>query len=256
MAADYLGLPTHAERSRLYRNKGDGTFEDVTKAMGLYRVVPGMGINYGDLDNDGWLDFYQGTGNPELSMVVPNRMFRNDRGRVFQDVTTAGNFGHLQKGHAIAFADLDDDGDQDVLEEMGGAYSVDQAYTALYRNPGNGNAWVSLELEGVETNRRALGARLAVRIETPDGPRSLHRVVSSGGSFGDSPFRQEIGLGDAQRIAGVEIFWPVSGQTQKVTGLLPGHRYRIREGVAEAVEVPMRKVSLGGNTQRAAQAER
>ena len=68
VAADYLGLPTSAERGRLYRNKGDGTFEDVTKAAGLYRVVPAMGLNFGDLDNDGWLDLYLGTGNPDLAL--------------------------------------------------------------------------------------------------------------------------------------------------------------------------------------------
>ncbi|HEY5908756.1 MAG TPA: VCBS repeat-containing protein, partial [Vicinamibacteria bacterium] len=65
VAADYLGLPTSAERGRLYRNKGDATFEDVTRAAGVYRVVPTMGLNFGDLDNDGWLDLYLGTGNPE-----------------------------------------------------------------------------------------------------------------------------------------------------------------------------------------------
>ena len=67
-------------------------------------------------------------------------MFRNDGGKRFQDVTTAGNFGHLQKGHGIAFGDVDNDGDQDVFEEMGGASSADQAYSALYENPGNANA--------------------------------------------------------------------------------------------------------------------
>jgi hypothetical protein len=256
VAADYLGLPTSAERNRLYRNKGDGTFEDVTQAAHLYRVVPGMGINYGDLDNDGWLDFYQGTGNPELSMVVPNRMFRNEGGRVFQDVTTAGNFGHLQKGHAIAFADLDDDGDQDVFEEMGGAYSGDKAYAALYRNPGSANGWLSLELQGVRSNRGAVGARVKVMLDTPAGPRVLHRVVSSGGSFGESPLRLEIGLGDARTIASVEVFWPVTGQTQKISGLESRHRYRVREGSAEPQELALRPVSLGGHAEGALQTRR
>ena len=81
-------------------NKGDGTFEDVTQAAGLYKVIPAMGLNFGDLDNDGWLDLYLGTGNPDFGTLIPNRMFRNADGRAFQDVTTAGNFGHLQKGHA------------------------------------------------------------------------------------------------------------------------------------------------------------
>ena len=80
-----------------------------------------MALNYGDLDNDGWLDFYVGTGTPDLGMLDPNRMFGNDAGKRFQEVTTAGNIGHLQKGHAIAFGHLDTDGDQDIFEQMGGA---------------------------------------------------------------------------------------------------------------------------------------
>jgi hypothetical protein len=170
-------------------------------------------------------------------MLVPNRMFRNDAGRAFQDVTAAGNFGHLQKGHAVCFGDLDNDGDQDVFEEMGGAYLADKAHSALYRNPGNANAWLGLELEGVRTNRRALGARLEVALETASGTRFLYRTVGSGGSFGGAPLRQEIGLGDARALQWVKVFWPASGETQRVDGLQPRHRYRIREGTREASEV-------------------
>ena len=135
VAADYLGLETSVERGKLYRNKGDGTFADVTREAGLHTVMQAMGLNYGDLDNDGWLDFYAGTGNPDFHTLVPNRMFRNDGGTRFQDVTTAGNFGHLQKGHGIAWGDVDNDGDLDIFEQMGGAYQADRAYSALYENP-------------------------------------------------------------------------------------------------------------------------
>ena len=237
VAADYLGLPTPAERGRLFRNRGDYTFEDVTKAAGLYRVVPAMGLNFGDLDNDGWLDVYLGTGNPDFGTLIPNRMFRNAEGRVFQDVTTAGNFGHLQKGHGIAFGDVDNDGDQDVFEEMGGAFLADKAYSALYLNPGEGNHWVRLELEGVRSNRSAIGARIKVEVKTGKGTRYLYRTVGSGGSFGCSPLRAEIGLGDAKGIGSVEVFWPTTGQTQRLTGLMRDRGYRIREDAFAAVEV-------------------
>src|SRR5439155_2994968 len=119
---DYLGRPTVADRARLYQNNRNGTFTDVTRAAHLDKVLLGMGINYGDLDNDGYPDFYVGTGNPDLAALVPNRMFRNADGRYSQDVTTSGDFGHLQKGHAIAFADIINDGQQDIFEQMGGAY--------------------------------------------------------------------------------------------------------------------------------------
>src|SRR6185295_6278809 len=98
IAADYLGLQTPAERVRLYHNNHDGTFKDVTKDAKLFKVLHSMGSNFGDLDNDGFLDFYIGTGDPDLTTVIPNRMFRNAEGKFFQDVTTSGGFGHVQKG--------------------------------------------------------------------------------------------------------------------------------------------------------------
>jgi hypothetical protein len=248
VAADYLGLPATAERGRLYHNRGDGTFEDVTEPMGLYRVAPTMGHNFGDLDNDGWLDFYLATGNPDLSSLVPNRMFRNAEGKVFQDVTTAGNFGHLQKGHGVAFGDLDNDGDQDIFSQMGGAYSADLAYSALYENPGNGNRWLGLELEGGRTNRKAVGARVEVIVDGKQGRRSIHRRVTTGGSFGVSPHRQHIGLGDASRVIAVKVFWPVSGETQTFAGLEPGRWYRIREGEPKAHSFVVKRFDLGGTS--------
>lgn len=241
VAADYLGLPHAGEKARLYRNNQDGTFADVTAAAGLAKVLHAMGANFGDLDNDGWLDFYVATGDPALDTLIPNRMFRGDGGHRFEEVTTSGGFGHLQKGHGVSFADLDNDGDQDVHVVMGGAYSGDIARNALFLNPGHGNHWLTLKLEGVATNRAALGARLRVILNTAEGERSIYRTVGSGGSFGASPLRQEIGLGKATRIRAVEILWPTTGKTQTVSGLKPDRFYTIREDRRAAVESkPMR----------------
>jgi VCBS repeat protein/ASPIC/UnbV protein len=244
VTADRLGLPTDADRGRLYHNEGNGSFKDVTREAGLYRVVPAMGLNFGDLDDDGFLDIYEGTGNPDLTSIVGSRMFRNAGGRRFQDVTTAGNFGHLQKGHAIAFGDIDNDGDQDVFAQMGGAVLADKAHSALYKNPGNGNAWLGIELVGVRSNRKALGARIKVTIDTKSGPRSIHRTVGSGGSFGANPFRQQIGLGDASRVASLEVFWPATGQTQRFSGLDVKEWYEIREGARGARRVKLPRFAL------------
>lgn len=232
VAADTMGKSSTLDRAHLYHNNHDGTFSDVSKQAHLDKVILGMGINFGDLDNDGWLDFYVGTGNPNLGMLVPNRMFRNAEGQFFQDVTTSGGFGHLQKGHAISFGDLNNDGNQDIYESMGGIYDADTAYNALYENPGHGNHWITLKLEGVQTNRSAIGARLKVTVQTGKGTRDIYKTVSTGGSFGSSPLRQEIGLGQATAIEKVEIFWPVTGKTQTFTGLERDHFYKIREGDA------------------------
>ncbi len=229
VCADYLGLPTDAERPRLYHNNHDGTFTDVTRETGLYHVLLAMGSNYGDLDNDGFLDFYLGTGDPSLASIVPNRMFRNDRGVRFQDVTTSGGFGNLQKGHAVSFGDIDNDGDQDIYENMGGAVSGDVYPNVLYENPGHGNHWITLKLEGVQSNRAAIGARIRVVVRSLTGEHSYYKTVSTGGSFGASPLRQEIGLGQAQSIDRIEIYWPRTGHTQVITGVTTDRFYRVRE---------------------------
>jgi VCBS repeat protein/ASPIC/UnbV protein len=244
IAADLLGLPNQAERPRLYHNQHDGTFKDATRAAHLDRVLHAMGANFGDIDNDGWLDFYLGTGNPDLATIIPNRMFRNAGGRFFQDVTTAAGVGHLQKGHGIAFADIDNDGDQDIYEVMGGALEGDNYRNVLYENPGYGNHWITLKLEGVRANRAAIGARIRVTFSTPAGTRSVFRTVGSGGSFGASPLRQEIGLGNATAIREVRIDWPGSGTTQTL-GVLPlDHFYLVREGEAQARPLALPRVPL------------
>jgi hypothetical protein len=239
--ADYLGLPTKAERSRLFRNNGNGTFTDMSREARVHRVFVAMGANFGDLDNDGWLDFYIGTGEPNLGTLIPNRMFRNAEGKFFQDVTTSGGFGHLQKGHAIAFADFDNDGDQDVFADMGGAYTGDTARNALFENPGHGNHWLTLKLEGVQCNRAAIGARIKVVVETKSGERAIYKTVCSGGSFGASPLRQEIGLGQATRIKQIEVFWPVPGQTQVLRDLAMDRFYRLRQGETNATPMAVKQ---------------
>jgi hypothetical protein len=208
--------------------------------MGVYKVLQSMGSNFGDLDNDGWLDFYLGTGDPALGTLIPNRMFRNNEGHGFQDVTTSGGFGQLQKGHGVAFGDLNNDGEQDVYSVVGGAFKGDHYPNQLFANPGHGNHWLKLQLEGVQSNRVAIGARIRVVAQTPSGERSIYRTVGSGGSFGCSPLRQEIGLGRATQVLRVEIFWPRTGKTQVVSSLQLDHAYEVREGDASAREVALK----------------
>ena len=233
VAADYLGLPNNGERPRLYRNDGTGGFTDVSWEAGVADVHAAMGANFGDLDNDGFPDFYLGTGNPMFQTMVPNVMYRNDGGEEFEDVTLSGGFGHLQKGHGIAFGDLDRDGDQDILAQVGGAYRGDLAANVLYENPGHGNHWIALRLVGVTTNRAAIGVRIRVEVATEEGTRRVYAHVSSGGSFGASTLEQEIGLGQAQRIDSLEVYWPTSGTLQVFRDLPMDTFMEIREDSAE-----------------------
>ena len=184
----------------------------MTAPAGLERVVPTMGANFGDLDNDGYLDLYLGTGGPSYGLLIPNRLFLNRPAaggeRHFVDVTTATGTGHLQKGHGVSFADFDHDGDQDIFSNMGGAFPGDKYPSALFENPGHGNDWIVVELVGSRSHRSALGARVRVLLENEDGPGERYRWVGPGGSFGSSPLRQQIGLGKDARIVRLEVDWP------------------------------------------------
>ena len=241
VAADYLRLPNEGVQPKLYRNDGANGFTDVTREAGLHRVHLTMGANFGDLDNDGFPDFYLGTGWPTFDAIGPNIMYRNVGGSSFVDVTFSGGFGHLQKGHAIAFGDYDRDGDQDVFAQIGGFYPGDAFSNALYENPGHGSPglkwhsplrsrWLSVRLVGVKSNRAAIGATIRAKLVTEDGPREVYAHVNSGGSFGASSLEQQMGLGRATRIVSLEVYWPASGITQVFHDVPLDTHLEIREG--------------------------
>jgi hypothetical protein len=161
-------------------------------------------------------------------------------GEYFEDVTMAGGFGHLQKGHAVAFADFDNDGDVDVFEQMGGAYPGDRYGDALFENPGFGTRWIAIRLRGTSSNRAGIGARIRVIVNDGGNERSIYRTVSGGGSFGANPLRPTIGVGHASEIASIEIHWPVTGRTQIVRAVPLDAVIRITEGADgfERIELP------------------
>jgi hypothetical protein len=215
VAASYLGAKMKKGYAPcLYRNDG-GRFAEVAAEQGIDRVNLTMGANFGDVDGDGWLDFYLGTGYPDYEALDPNVMYRNRGGTGFSDVTVAGGFGHLQKGHAIVFADLDNDGDEDVFAQLGGAFPGDAYGDALFLNPGFDRRFLTVKLVGVRSNRSAIGARIRVDVVEQGRARTIWRDVSSGGSFGANPLRQTIGLGSAASIERLSIFWPATDRTQE-----------------------------------------
>jgi hypothetical protein len=195
-----------------------------------------MGSNFGDLDNDGYLDFYLGTGWPDYKSLMPNMMYRNRAGEQFSNVTVSGGFGNLQKGHAIAFADFDKDGDQDIFQQMGGAFPGDKYFDAYYENPGFGNQWLNVRLVGRKSNRSGIGSKITVTIAEAS-ERKICRWVNSGGSFGASPLRQHFGLGSGNGEISVEVYWPKTGLSQTYEEVPRNTSIEIVEGAREIIKL-------------------
>ena len=208
-----MGQPHARNSNRLYRNLQGRGFQDVTKEAGLDVVFATMGSNFGDFDNDGYLDMYLGTGEPDIATLIPNRMFRSVEGKRFSEITASSGTGNLQKGHGVACGDWDRDGNVDLFIEMGGAINGDKYHNILFQNPGHDNNWVTVKLTGEKSNRGAIGARIKIVTAGPV-PRAIYRHVSSGSSFGANPLQQTIGLGKADRIETLEITWPTTKTTQ------------------------------------------
>ncbi|HXB70666.1 MAG TPA: FG-GAP-like repeat-containing protein [Candidatus Acidoferrales bacterium] len=254
-ARTYLGLPHNAGTLKLYRNLGNGAFRDVTVEAGLDKVFMPMGSNFGDVDNDGYLDIYLGTGDPSYASLVPNVLLHNKGGKSFVDITASSGTGELHKGHGVAFADIDNDGDEDILTVIGGATPGDSHAFRLFENPGHGNDWISIRLIGVKANRAAIGARTKVIVKNQGRPgeaggletRSIYRTVGSGGSFGASPLEQHIGLGKSAQIISVEIRWPGAVDSpQKFLDVGKNQAVEITESANAYKKVVRRPYRLGG----------
>lgn len=238
IARSYLGMEVQWGIDRLYRGDGAGGFRNVAADVGLTRPSAPMGSNFGDLNNDGYLDFYLGTGNVPFESVMPNLMYVSRDAERFEDVTTPGRFGHLQKGHGVVFADFDRDGDQDVFEQMGGALAGDKFYDAYYQNPGFGKHYLAVRLSGVVSNRGGVAAQIKAVVQEDGVTREIHRRVGSGGSFGANPLQQHLGVGKADRIVRLEVYWPASGVTQIFEDLAVDQRILIVEGQPQVLRLP------------------
>jgi hypothetical protein len=246
IVADALGQPAKGERPRLYRNLGFQGFKDVAAEVGLNRVTLPMGSNFADIDNDGFLDVFLATGRPPYSVLIPDLMFLNVGGRRFEDVTTATGTGHLQKGHGVSFADWDNDGDLDLFVEVGGQTPGDKAHNVLFQNTGNDHHWIKLKLVGTKTNRAAIGARIRIELEEPDGSRRwLYRVVGSGSSFGGNSLVVSVGLGKAKAVKSVRTTWPTSKTEQTYTNLPMDRAYEVVEGSGSYRLLSWQRLSVG-----------
>jgi len=242
----YVGEPNDAETLKLYRNKHDGTFEDVSAQVGLDKVFMPMGANFGDVDNDGYLDIYLGVGQPSFTATLPHVLLRNDLGKSFVDITQSSGTGELHKGHAIVFADLSRQGREDIIAEIGGAVPSDKHTLRVFENPGSDNDWLNVRLVGVKSNRAAVGAEIKVTVQDGNSPpRFIYRTVGQTSSFGSNPMEQNIGLGHDAHSMSLDVWWPASGTRQHFAGVAKNEYIEIKEFATTLTTIEKRPFKLG-----------
>jgi len=228
-------LKTHfADDSNvLYRNDGKGMFEDVTARSGL--AVETRYINWGagivDLDNDGLPDLFYVTGNvyPELEaklpaypFATPRVLFRNLGNGKFEELFDLAGpaIGEVHSSRGCAFGDFDNDGDIDIL-----ILNLHEP-PSLLRNDLGGNAhWLKVKLEGVKSNRSAIGGRVTAFF---GGKKQAQEVLSQSSFYSVNDFRLHFGLGAATE-ADLDIRWP-NGSVEKLRKVACDQLVTIREG--------------------------
>jgi hypothetical protein len=244
----YLGQPHTVETMKIYKNLGNGTFQDATKEVGLDKVFMPMGSNFGDVNNDGYPDIYLGSGNTSFAGLLPHVLLLNKEGKSFVDITASSGTGELHKGHGIAFADLARSGNEDIIAQIGGAVPSDAHALRVFKNPGSGNDWINVHLVGVKSNRAAIGARIKITIQDEERrERTIYSTVSSGGSFGANPMERHIGLGRSARISKLEVWWPTSDTRQNFSNVASNQFIEVKEFAKDYVPLKRMRAQLGGS---------
>jgi hypothetical protein len=217
----------------LYRNDGQGYFNDFTirAGLGVETRYVGWGTGMVDLDNDGSPDIFVVTGSvyPEVERKLPAYPFRTPRlvfrnlgdGRFEELIEEAGpGVAATHASRGCAFGDFDNDGDVDIL-----VVNMNEP-PSLLRNDVTGNGrWLKVLLEGIKSNRSAIGARVTARY---GGRAQVQAVTAQSSFYAVNDRRLHFGLG-AAATADLEIKWP-SGATEKIAGVAANQLVVIREG--------------------------
>jgi hypothetical protein len=238
--ADLAVTNFYDESTTFFRNLGHGLFGDHSVTVGLAapsRYVLGFGIAFLDVDNDGWLDVltvngHVHDGSPQYPWKMPMQLYHNEGGtrpRLKELSAQAGEpFAALRIGRGLAVGDLDNDGRLDAL-----VLAQNDPLIYLHNKTSAGH-FLSLKLEGVISNRDAVGARVKLR----SGGRTLVAERTGGGSYQSaSDSSLHFGLGSSTKVDWVEVRW-TSGQVDRHVGLKADSGYILREGAARPLPRP------------------
>ena len=217
----------------LYRNYGNGAFEDasIRAGLGVNRKYLGFGIGFLDFDNDGWKDLFLANGHVysqianrklHVSYKEPKVLYRNLRNGRFEDVSSkAGTALRVENlGRGCAFGDLDNDGDVDIVIN-----NLDGPPTLLRNDGGNKNNWIMIKCLGTRSNRSAIGTRVKI---TSGDHSQIDEVMSGSSYYSQNDFRLHFGIGRASQVDRVEVAWP-SGVKESFTNLPANHLFILQE---------------------------
>ncbi len=228
----------YGESTTFYRNLGACNFADATSAVGLRvatRRLLGFGVAFFDANNDGRLDLASANGHvndlrPNYPYQMPAQLLMNDgRGRLVDTAVNAtAPWSVPRMARALVSGDLDNDGRQDVL-----VLSHNQPL-AYFHNQTDGGHFLTLRLEGVKSNRDAVGATIVV---VAGGVRRVAQRVGGGSYQSASDPRIHFGLGSHDVVDVVEVTWP-SGRVDRYSGLASDTGYLLREGNQTAGPLP------------------
>ncbi|HEX4604502.1 MAG TPA: CRTAC1 family protein [Candidatus Angelobacter sp.] len=220
----------------LYHNEGNGLFVDEAPKSTVGKsslLTLGFGCFFFDYDLDGWPDIFVANGHIEsdiekiqkrIKYRQPPHLFRNLSGGRFEEVTADAGaaFGTPRVARGAAYADIDNDGDLDLLITTNGGPAV------LFRNDGgNRNHSLRIKLQGVQSNRNGIGA--VVRIEY-SGEKQWQTLRSGSSYLSQSELVLTFGLGSKTNVSRIEVQWP-SGQTDKLLDIAADQTITIKEGV-------------------------
>jgi enediyne biosynthesis protein E4 len=230
------------DTSTLYRNNGDGTFDDVTYAagLGLHTQYLGWGTMFFDFDNDGWPDLLLVNGHvyPEVdsqhlgsNFQEPRILYHNNGNGTFADVSASAGPGisNVSSSRGLAIGDLWNDGKLSaVVSNMHSSPSL------LVNQVRSKNHWIAFRTLGTKSNRDGIGARIRLKA----GERVLVDEVRSGSSYiSNNDMRVHFGLGPASKIDSLEVRWP-SGLTEEFTGLRIDRVNELHEGSGKPSSAP------------------
>ena len=227
----------------LYKNKGDGTFMNVTAEAGSETLEDSLGdglaVAWGDYDNDGYLDLYL-VGMSDIDNL-PDHLFRNNGDGTFTDAATEAEVG-AEGNWGIAWCDYDNDGDIDLI------LSTFNGSIRLLKNNGNLNNWLQIRLSGTLSNRAGIGAKV---IMVSENLSQMREVSGGSGLFDQSSLPVEFGLGLDAIVDSLIIRWP-SGIVDTYTNIDVNQFFTAIEGdtiITAIDDIPLDRHSVPVNFQ-------